>query len=175
MHWATESPRNERVMPPFLSTCFGKATLRHALHHEGKTQGAPTGGPTASEPKPPRGGGSDLWEGQDSLQAFSAIAEGKPVLKLGAPGSWGAPRSAARPGSQVEFIILRPWERTSLLCHFPPSHKQVHSTTNIATWIFGLLTPLDAIGMHPVVLSGPWQSPGSLHTSYRKFPTHVLR
>lgn len=48
----------------------------------------------------------------------------------------GSNCSAAGPGSQVEFIMLLPWDRTSFPCHFPPSHKQVHSATKTATWIF---------------------------------------
>lgn len=41
---ATASPRNGRVMPPCLSTRFGKATLHPAPHNEGKTHGGPAGG-----------------------------------------------------------------------------------------------------------------------------------
>lgn len=169
------SHQETEAMPPFLSTRFGKATLHHAPHHEGETQGAPAGGPTASDPKPPRGGGSDLREGQDSLQAFPAVAEGKPVLKLGAPSSWGV--IAALQGLEAKSSSSRCVFGKGPLCLaiFPPSHKQVHSTTNMATWIFWLPIPLDAIGIYPVLLSGPWQSPRSLHTSYRKFPMHVFR
>lgn len=105
VHWATESPRNGRVMPPCLSTCFGKATLHHAPHNEGKARGASAGGPTASDPEPPRGGGSDFWEGQDSLQAFPAAAEGRPVPQLGAPSSRGV--TAAPRGLEAKLSSSR--------------------------------------------------------------------
>lgn len=48
----------------------------------------------------------------------------------------GNNRSVAEPGSQAEFIMLRPRERTSLPHQFPPSQKQVQSATKTATWIF---------------------------------------
>lgn len=101
---ATKSPRNGRAMPPFLSPRFGKA-----------------GGPTASDPEPRRGGGSDLREGQDSLPCRR---RGETITEAWCSQLLGSNRSTAGLGSQAESITLRPWERTSLPCRFPPSHKK---------------------------------------------------
>lgn len=124
--------------------------LSQVPYNRGKTQGASTGGETASDPKPSREAGSELWEGQDSLWEACSLphhcgGDAGTEAWWAAPSSWGAITALQ---SLKTSCILRKASHFWGLAVFPLSHKHTHLATQIVTLISWCLLWSDAAGTY---------------------------